>query len=365
MKRYLLFALCYLLFVPAARGEIIATPRGTPVAALTGRISANKSDYMTPATFNQMAPFMTSQMRERLAPAGVDTAPDNTSVWNRDVRTINVTPAADYVKDNHNAQGRQVVARAGTTNAARSATASGATNASPNAARAATTGTQAGAGAARAATPQSGQRAGGGQRSEQNRQVVARATRGDNTIYSRNAAVANAQNYSQVSVTSEQCLADYAACMDQYCERKNTKYNRCYCSPKLAQIDGQYQPAIDDILRRIVIIQNGGPGDMTDEEIEEFWEETFGGGGWGNSMASLNEALGQINWADAESRVRGQNAFVTGHEYCMRNLSGCFYMAENLKGVYRSEIAKDCAVYERYMNQLKTIAESTLRQLGG
>ena len=41
--------------------------------------------------------------------------------------------------------------------------------------------------------------------------------------------------------SSQRCMADYKECMEDYCKREDTAYNRCYCSAKLAQIDAKYQ----------------------------------------------------------------------------------------------------------------------------
>ena len=79
----------------------------------------------------------------------------------------------------------------------------------------------------------------------------------------------------------------------------------------------------------------------------------------GNLAPKLDNAL-NINWAGMESRVRGQNAFATGHEYCVQHLRGCYYMAGNLRDAYRSEIARDCAEYEQSLMTLKSVAETVV-----
>jgi len=353
-------------FARAANAAIMATPNGTAVAALSGNVSPNASNYITPTSFNQMAPFMTNHARERLQPAGTARATDTTSVWTRNIRTANVTPASDFAKGKSDSaqfaanrarpamqsqgsqsttQQRRVVARAGT-----------------NTARSATPGTLVSSSTARSAAPQAHS---GGQRSDQ-RRVVARSARGEN---------ANFHQYQQANITghdgrrfsAEQCLADYSRCMDGYCKRENASYNRCYCSQRLAQIDAAYQPVIRDALNRLAVLENGGAefpnGGMTDEELEEFWGETFAGAGWGNTMASLNATFAELEATNMESRIRGQNAFATGHDYCMQHIQGCFYAAQNLRNVYRSEIAKDCAAYENHLNLMKRLADSAISKL--
>ena len=78
-----------------------------------------------------------------------------------------------------------------------------------------------------------------------------------------------------------------------------------------------------------------------------------------NSWTNIDNLL-DIDWSSMESRVRGQNAFMTGHEYCVQHLRGCFYMASNLRDAYRSMINTDCATYESSLQKLKNAAESVL-----
>jgi hypothetical protein len=139
-------------------------------------------------------------------------------------------------------------------------------------------------------------------------------------------------------------------------------YSRCYCSSKLAQIDSTYQQSIRDLTEQILIAQGGG--DMTRAELEAYWQDTFGRHTGDNSLAGLYDAL-DIDWADTDSRVRGQTAFATGHDYCMNHTRACYYMAEELRGIYRSAIARDCTAYETYLDRLKTAAEAVLTHLTG
>ena len=156
-------------------------------------------------------------------------------------------------------------------------------------------------------------------------------------------------------VSSSRCLSDYTECMNMYCERKDTAYNRCYCSSRLSQIDSEYQPAIDNLIKQILTIRSTNT--WTDDEMNEYWMSTVGKYDGENSWTNLDNAL-NINWADMESRVRGQNAFNTGHEYCVQHLRGCYYMAGNLRDAYRSEIARDCSAYEQSLQRIKNAAES-------
>lgn len=159
------------------------------------------------------------------------------------------------------------------------------------------------------------------------------------------------------SMSSARCLADYTSCMNDYCEREDAPYNRCYCSAKLAQIDAEYQPEIDRLINQILTIKSSG--NWTDEEMNEYWMERVGKYTGDNVWAKLDDAL-NIDWAATESRVRGQQAFIMGHEYCVQHLRACYYMAGNLRDAYRSEIARDCAAYENSLQRLKNAAESVI-----
>ncbi|MDR0727189.1 MAG: hypothetical protein LBF37_03950 [Rickettsiales bacterium] len=156
-------------------------------------------------------------------------------------------------------------------------------------------------------------------------------------------------------VSAARCLADYTTCMNGYCQRENTAYNRCYCSSRLAQIDATYQPAIDKLIKQILTLT--GTNKWSQDEMNDYWDDMIGSHTGDNSWVNLENAL-DINWADTESRVRGQNAFVTGHDYCAQHLRNCYYMANNMRDAYRSDIARDCAVYENALQKIKTVAES-------
>ena len=162
----------------------------------------------------------------------------------------------------------------------------------------------------------------------------------------------------QKVVSSARCMADYTECMNRYCVRENTTYNRCYCSAKLSQIDATYQPAIESLINQIIALKNGSSA-WSDAEMDEYWAEKIGKYTGDNSWKKIDDFL-DIDWASMESRVRGQNAFITGHEYCVQHLQGCFYMASNLRDAYRSKINTDCATYEKSLQRLKNAAESII-----
>jgi len=159
-------------------------------------------------------------------------------------------------------------------------------------------------------------------------------------------------------VSSQRCFADYKECMEMYCLREDTAYNRCYCSAKLAQIDSKYQNKIDNLLQQIVRLQYGASVE-TSEEIKEYWDQTIGVYTNDNPWVNIENAL-NIEWADAQSRTRGQNAFNTGHEYCVQHLRACSYMASNLRDAYKSEIARDCETYEKSLQRIQNAAESVI-----
>lgn len=158
-------------------------------------------------------------------------------------------------------------------------------------------------------------------------------------------------------ISASHCFADYKECMDSYCERADAAYNRCYCSAKLAQIDATYQNSIDDLIQQIVKMKYNS--NVTSDEIKEYWDKNVSVYTNDNPWVNLDSAL-NINWADTESRVRGQNAFNTGHQYCVSHLNACSYMATNLRDAYKSEIARDCASYEKSLQKIKTAAESVI-----
>ncbi|MCL1902563.1 MAG: hypothetical protein FWG18_02975 [Alphaproteobacteria bacterium] len=395
MRRYLLLTTCYLLLaLPLAAAQIIATPGGTPVAGLAGDLAPAQNYWMSPIAFNAAEPFMNERMRNELRPRGTAYAVNPSAGFARVATGTQITPVSNFVpalsgdsraraaagRDNARALnyfGPPASNMAPATNVvgvsaplqntsmqrrtvARAAAPAG------NAARAATPMAQPG-NVARAGTniaPAANNAAARGQNASQQRRVVARSARTD-SVSGRTVDTAVSGQF-VANVSAERCLADYTDCMDGYCRREGTFYNRCYCSPRLAQIDAEFKPAINASLEQIMILMHGnGVAGMSDLELEELWESTFTGNVYGNSLASLNASLANIDWADFESRARGQTAFVTGHDFCVQHLKGCYYMAQNMKSIYRSEIARDCAAYEVYLERLKTAAESAVRELGG
>ena len=159
-------------------------------------------------------------------------------------------------------------------------------------------------------------------------------------------------------VSSQRCFADYKECMEMYCQREDTAYNRCYCSAKLSQIDEKYQNKIDDLIQQIIKLQYSNP-EATSNEIKEYWNQTIGIYTGTNPWVNIENAL-NIEWPDSQSRIRGQNAFNTGHEYCVRHLRACSYMASNMRDSYKSEIARDCDAYEKTLQKIQNAAESVV-----
>ena len=189
--------------------------------------------------------------------------------------------------------------------------------------------------------------------------VVARSTTTKTgSRYTKSNSARNTVSYSSNSaVSSQRCFADYKECMESYCEREDTAYNRCYCSAKLSQIDSKYQNKIDELMQQIVKLKY--KVDVTDDEIKDYWDETVGSYTGDNPWVNIDNAL-NINWANTESRVRGQNAFVTGHKYCVNNLKACYSMATNMRDAYKAEIARDCEVYEKGLQKIQSAAESVI-----
>ena len=333
--------------------------------ALTARSGTVASDYVSANTYNNLYPYMNNTMRTNLNPGttpsqsnaqiNVLTRTKNTpSTTTRNVVARKTTTSNTGTSNTSNTTARAATATTGIT--ARKVSPRTSTTTTPNTARSGTINTA----TARAASP----------KTTTTRQVVARAasnntnniktstyrTSRDNTNVSTARQAATAIYTSTgTAVSSARCMADYTECMNSYCERENTEYNRCYCSSKLAQIDAQYKPEIDRLIKEILTVKNDNY--LTNEELNEYWMETIGKYTGDNSWTNLDEAL-NIDWSSTESRVRGQQAFVMGHEYCVQYLKNCSYMQTNLRDAYRSEIARDCAAYETSLQRLKNAAES-------
>lgn len=201
-----------------------------------------------------------------------------------------------------------------------------------------------------------------------NRGVVARGAALQSQARSTNAR-RTTYTTSSVGVSSQKCFANYKECMEMYCKREETAYNRCFCSAKLAQIDSKYEKKIESLIQQIMDLQLKSKMSDSDEELssaKEYWEETIGkyytddDNPWLNLNTSLDDVYKNLEWADTETRVRGQNAFTTGHQYCVNYLHSCAYMASNLRDAYKSEIARDCATYEDTLKKIKSAAESVI-----
>lgn len=328
----------------------------------SGLAATRASNYVSANTYNNLYPYMNNTMRTQLNPG---TSPSQS---NAPINTLVRTRAAT------NTATRNVVARTPTTSA--------------SGVRAATTGTSARTGGvatsstrrvtqrpgtttARAATGTASMARSGGN-TTQSRRVVARAATGTTGMSARARTNRNDTESTVVrngtgdidrygvpdnAVSSTRCLADYTKCMNDYCEREDTEYNRCYCSAKLAQIDAQYKPEIDRLIKEILTVKNNNQ--WTDAEMNEYWMEMVGQYTGENSWENLDAAL-DIDWSTTASNVRGQQAFAMGHEYCVRHLENCAWMQNNLRDAYRSEISRDCATYESSLRRLQNAAESML-----
>ena len=304
---------------------LIVTLTTANVFAATSRASK----YVDPESYAYMYPYLSNKMRTELNP-GVTVSQMN-------------NPVDVFVRTKQMSEPRRVVPR--------SAKKSGTT-----AARAATvTTTSAPAQSAQntrrvVARPQSNNTTAGGR--------TARSGRDEsNTSSARANATTTNTVVSSDPIPAARCMADYISCMNGYCERENTAYNRCYCSVKLSQIDAKYQNKINNLILQILTIQ--GTDQWTEEEMNEYWMNTIGQYTGENVWQNLDDAL-DIDWASTESRVRGQQAFATGHQYCSQHLTGCAYMAANMRDAYRSQISRDCNAYEDSLIRLKDAAESVI-----
>lgn len=293
----------------------------------------------TPYNYNYMYPYMNNKMRTNLNPGVTNSQSSN--LIDTVVKTTQIPSAQRRVVARPTAN-RTNQSRAASNTTARRATQS----TTPPPARSAmqTQNTN------RRVVARSGMTSGAKMRSSNNNARV------KNTQTYRANVNANTTNNANIERTpATRCLADYTECMDGYCKREQTAYNRCYCSSKLSQIDSQYQNSIDKLITEIITLQN--TNHWTQAEMNEYWANTIGKYTGDNSWINLENAL-DIDWANTESRVRGQNAFLTGHDYCVQHLTGCYYMASNLRDAYRSQISRDCGVYERYLQNVQNAAES-------
>ncbi len=315
------------------------------------------SSFIYQPTYNTMQPFMNDTMRMALRSDAADNSPDQAAVFSRSAVGAGDTPVSQFVRQNAGvakSNARRVVSR-------------NAINSNNSAQPRAVVARGAGTAKSRVVLPQSqpfisNARASVSPTISLNRKVAPRASRASTTISSSRTTSTETLNVvAQDSVGAAQCLADYKSCMDGYCQRKNTIYNRCYCGADLARIETTLRPQVEEVLRQLMIIKNGGipSSGMTNAELEELWQDTFYQYTGTNDMATLNSAL-NIEWPDEASNMRGQKAFAMGHEYCVQHLRGCFYMATNLRDSYRSDIARDCTSYENYLNKLKLAGEAVI-----
>lgn len=307
---------------------VAAMPAGAVTTRNTGARTATASPNAA-YNYNYMYPYLNNQMRTDLNPGVTPNQASN---------PINVITKTEQLS-----APRRVVSRAAT----RTTSGSTSANTAASSARAATT----------SANTATGRRVVARAGTNTAQRMAARSARGDVSTTSQNAsaAVAAAALNTTETLPSARCLADYTECMNGYCHREKTAYDRCYCSAKLAQIDAEYQPAIDNLIQQILRLQSSNT--WSDAEMNEYWDETIGKYTGDNSWVKLDNAL-NINWAGTESRVRGQQTFATGHDYCVQHLRGCGYMATNMRDAYRSEIARDCATYESGLAKIKNAAES-------
>ena len=292
----------------------------TAIAATPGRASR----YVDRQSYAYMYPYLNNQMRTELNPG----------------TTINMTnnPIDVIVRTTPMSEPRRVVPR----------TARVATN-NATTARAATSGAGTTPASSRRVVPRTSTNS--SPRAATNSRTVTRASSSVRTT------TTTATTTPTESVSASRCLADYITCMNGYCAREGAAYNRCYCSSKLSQIDSRYQPEINDLVIQIIKLQGGGQ--WTDEEMNEYWMELVGNYAGENSWLNLDNAL-NINWPTADERMRGQNAFITGHQYCVQHLRACSYMSSNLRDAYRSQISRDCDAYEQSMIRIKNAAEALI-----
>lgn len=198
-----------------------------------------------------------------------------------------------------------------------------------------------------------------------NRPISFNQARSSSVRNNNNSNIDNGKNFSFNGkyIPSSKCIADYTQCMNQYCERKNFEYNKCYCSAKLSLIESEYKDKITSLVDKIVSLRNGNIN-QNDQELDNYLKNTFGSNSYekiDKNLADINQSI-QKYWTDKETRFRGQESFNIGNSYCMQHLQGCFYMSENIRDSYRSEIARDCVNYENNLKKIKIMAESIVKK---
>lgn len=322
------------------------------------------ADYISANTYNNLYPYMNNTMRTNLNPG---TTPSQSQAQiNVLTRTIPSSTSETRKVVPRTSTARSATSRSSSTNARSATTSAAARSATPtttSAYRAASTPSNTSSTSARRVVARTASTTRNAVSSNNVSAGVRTSNRYNNSTVTRStlADAAQASN-NTTAISSSRCLADYTECMNGYCERANTAYNRCYCSAKLSQIDAEYQPEIDRLIKEILIKKGSGSA-YNEDEMNEYWASTIGKYTGDNSWTNIDEALNSIDWASTESRVRGQQAFNTGHEYCIQHLQGCYYMASNLRDAYRSDISRDCAAYESSLQSLKGVAESLLEAL--
>lgn len=318
--------------------------------------TASSGNYINSATYSNMQPFLNNRMREALQQNNMVNSPDQTSTFSRAAIGSGNLPVSALSQNQNN--NRRVVAR----NSNITAT----TNVPYRRVmpRSGTSVARSGIVLPQYQLDTNAPRTSSATQNNQGRRVVMRSSRGEASIANRATTETTQAVVSDTSVSTSQCLADYRACMDGYCKREKTPYNHCYCSDELAEIETTLRPEVEEVLRKLVIIKNGGlpSTGMTDAELEQLWQDTFYQHTGTNDMTSLNEAL-NISWPTETNNMRGKNAFLIGHDYCIQHLRGCFYMVSNLRDSYKSEISRDCATYKTYLNNLKTAGESVISKI--
>ncbi len=305
----------------------VILPCSVDARAVVSRAARVTNTPTSGYTYNYMYPYLNNQMRSTLNPGNANdqsTSPINAVVRTEPLPNTNV---------------RRVVARSGRINtSAPMTTASTFTN-SNTSARAANIPYTPTNNSTRRVSP---------------RGVIARTGRTQNTTTT---GTINSTTAGSTYVSSNRCLADYSECMNSYCVRDDTAYNRCFCSSKLSQIESKYQPQIDDLVKQILTAKN--TGNWTDAEMAAYWQDTIGQYVGENTWEKLDDAL-NIDWPTASDRMQGQNAYQTGHQYCVQHLRNCAYAVASMRDVYRSEIARDCNTYEKSLETLKTSLETAL-----
>lgn len=311
MKKFLFVLPIFFASAAVADSGVFMNGRTYQMAA-----PASPASFVSENNYKYMQPYMTPRISQALSPATSGVAPRRVSARSAApvARSASTTTAARAAAPTAQpVSGRKVSPRvrvSSSASSARAGTMPAGIAASVNSARAA-------AASARAATTPL-----------QNTGIRVNAARGATTT---NYTTSNSPDVGE-------CLAEYNKCMDGYCHRPDTQYDKCYCSVRMAKIDNEFQPKIEDAKRRLIAVSIGGAEAVPDD---------------------VDDGL-DFDWVGSANQMQGQQAFVMGNSICATKLAGCTAFSGQLTNLYRSEMNKDCTRYENYLDSMLMYLEQRI-----